>query len=315
MKTRVRAKQAAIMVVATILVLFSAPTDSQAFRAAFIYTLSSFTGLIPYNHSRLAVDRERNEVYVLYQNTVRVFNESGMEVYRFGDDLDLGHIVDVALDQEGDILLLTYKDSRPEIIRCNYRGEPKSRIELRNVPSAFSDFSPNRMVYQDGNIYLASLSGMQVLITDQEGNFKRGYDLFRLLELQEKDRGNVDIGGFSVDREGNILLTVPVLFSAYVLSPHGTISAFGRPGGAPGRFNVVAGIARDGRGNYLVVDKLKAAVIVFDKTFKFLGQVGAWGHKPGNLIFPDEIAIDKHDRVYVTQMGKRGVSVYRLTYN
>ena len=301
--------------VITISVLFSAPAESQPVRGSFIYTLSSFTGPIPYNHSRVTADKGRNEIYVLYQNALRVFNESGMEIYYFGEDLDLGHIVDVAVNREGDVLLLAYKDSRSEIVRLNYRGEPKGRTALRNLPGDFSNFSPNRMVYQDEKFYLASLGEMRIVIADQEGSFRRGYDLFRMLELEEKERGNTEIGGFGVDREGNILMTIPVLFSAYVLSPDGKISSFGRPGSAPGRFNIVGGIARDSRGNYLVVDKLKSAVMVFDKSFKFLTQFGTRGYKPGNLIFPDEIAVDSGDRIYVTQMGKRGVNVYKLTYN
>jgi len=315
MKANSRTKHGLSILAATLSVLFSAPAESQPVRAGFIYTLSSFTGAIPYNHSRVTADRERNEIYVLYQNTVRVFNDSGMEIYQFGDNLDLGHIVDVAVDEEGDILLLAYKESRFGIIRCNFRGEPKSRIELRNLPSGFSDFSPNRMVYQQGNLYLASLMGLKAVVADREGNFKKGYDLFSLLELEEKDRGNVEMGGFSVDREGRVLTTIPVLFSAYVLSQDGKVNSFGKPGSAPGRFNVVGGIARDSKGNYLVVDKLKAAVLVFDKSFNFVTQFGSLGYKPGNLIFPDDIAIDNGGRVYVTQMGKKGVSVYKLTYN
>ena len=179
-----------------------------AVTGSFVYKLSGFTGTIPYSWSRVVADKERNEIYVLYQNTIRVFNESGMEIYRFGDDLDLGHIVDVAVDKNGDLLLLAYKQSEGqpvgEIIRCNYRGEPKSKMELKNLPSQFSKFLPNRMVYQDGDIYLASLMGLNIVVADHQGNFKKGYDLFSLLELEEKDRGNVEMIGFSVDREGNI---------------------------------------------------------------------------------------------------------------
>jgi hypothetical protein len=238
-----------------------------------------------------------------------------MEIYRFGDDLDLGHIVDVGVDQKGEVLLLSYKGSKGGVIRCNYRGEPKSEIELKNLPPAFSGFAPNRMACQNGDLYLMSLFGLNVVIVNQEGHFKKGYDLFTLLELEEKDRGNVEIIGFSVDREGNILFTVPTLFRAYVLSPDGKLSWFGRPGSAPGRFNIAAGIARDGRGNYLVVDKLKCAVMVFDQNFKFITQFSERGYKPGYLIAPDGIAIDNSNRIYVTQAARKGVSVFKLTYN
>lgn len=295
--------------------LFASDTAAQPIRGGFLYTLAGFTGPIRDNFSRVVSDGERKEVYVLYQNTVRVFNDSGMEIYRFGDDLDLGQIVDLAVDREGDILLLTYWESRYAIVRCNYRGEPKSTIELKNFPAGFSDFSPNRMIYRQTGFYLASLFTMKLAIVDLEGNFKKGYDLIPLFELEEKDRGNVEVSGFSVDAGGNIVMTVPVLFRAYVLSPDGAVTWFGKPGGAPGRFNIVAGIVRDRQGNYLVVDRLKGSVLVFDKNFNFVTQFGVRGYRPGELIFPNEIAIDNGDRIYVTQMGRRGVSVYRLNYN
>jgi hypothetical protein len=290
-----------------------------AVKGSFLYNLSDFTGIIPYNWSRVVADKERNEIYVLYQNTVRVFNESGMEIYRFGDDLDLGQIIDITVDKNGDILLLTYKQiggqTVGQIIRSNYRGEPKSNIELKNLPSKFSEFSPNRIVYRNGDIYLASLMGLNAVIADHQGNFKKGYDLLSLLELQEKDRGNVEMIGFSLDREGNILFTIPALFRACILSPDGKLTSFGRPGSAPGRFNIVAGIVRDSKGNYLVVDKLKCAVMVFDQNFKFITQFSERGYKPGYLIAPDDIAIDNGDRIYVTQAARKGVSVFRLVYN
>jgi len=283
-------------------------------RGNFLYYLSNFTGAIRSDMSRVVVDRERSEIYTLYQNNLQIFDQNGMEIYRFGEDLDLGHIVDVAVDKNGDILLLAYK-SGCEIIQCNYRGEPKSTITLKNLPAEYSTFSPSRMVYQDGTLYFASPIDLKIVVADGQGNFKKGYDLFSLLELEEKDRGNVELFGFSVDREGNILVTVPVQFIACVLSPDGKLAAFGKPGSTAGKFNIVSGIVRDSKGNYLVVDQLKCAVMVFDNNFKFVTQFGYRGYKPGNLIIPNEIAIDKYDRIYVTQAASRGVSVFKLNYD
>jgi hypothetical protein len=308
-----------ILVLASLMLMIYPFSAQAAVKGAFVYSLSNFTGTIPYGWSRVVADKERNEIYVLFQNTIRVFNESGMEIYRFGDDLDLGHIVDVAVDKDGDILLLAFKQLQGQpvggIVQCNYRGEPKSKIELKNLPSQFSNFAPNRMLYQNGNIYLASLMDLNIVIVNRQGNFEKGYDLFRLLELEEKDKGNVDMWGFSVDREGNILFTVPALFRACILSPDGKLDWFGKPGSVSGRFNIIAGIVRDSKGNYLVVDKLKCAVMVFDKDFKFLSQFSERGYKPGYLIAPDDIAIDNGDRIYVTQAAKKGISVFKLTYN
>jgi DNA-binding beta-propeller fold protein YncE len=286
-----------------------------AFKASFMFSLSDFTGRIPYSWVRVSVDEERNEVYVLNQNSLRIFNEAGMEIHRFGDDLDLGHIADMAVEPSGDILLLAYKESRGEIINCNYRGIPKSTLRLSNLPDEFSKFAPNRMIYRQGNLYFLSSIEMKIVITDSQGFFKKGYDLIPLLEREEKDRGNMEVNGFSVDWEGNILFTVSTLFRACILSPEGKIGWFGRPGSVPGKFNIVGGITKDSKGNYLVVDKLKCAIMVFDKNFKFITQFGYRGLKPDNLIIPNDIVIDNKDRIYVTQAGKRGISVFKLNYN
>jgi DNA-binding beta-propeller fold protein YncE len=308
-----------ILTAGLILVSILASVSEAAVKISYMYSLSGFTGTIPYDRGRVSIDRERNETYVLYQNTVRVFNENGMEIYQFGDDLDVGHILDIAIDRDGDIFLLSYAtingESKRSIFRCNYRGETISKIELNNLPPDLSDFAPNRMIYKNGDFYFMSWMGMRVVVTDSDGNLKKSYDLISLLDLEEKDRGNVEVTGFSVDDRGNILFTVAVLFKAYILSPDGQVTSFGKPGGAPGRFNVVGGIVADNKGNFLVADKLKSAVMVFDSKFNFVTQFGYRGLKPGNLIVPDDIVIDKQDRIFVTQAMKRGVSVFKLTYN
>ena len=292
-----------------------------AVKGNYLYNLSHFTGTIPYSWPMVRVNDRDGEIYVAYQNFVRVFNETGMEIYSFGDELDLGSIVDLALDRDGNILLLSNRWSEStrridyEITRCNYRGEPISKIEKRNLPSTFSEFIPNRMVYREGDLYLASLASMVVVVTDAEGVFKQGYDILPLLDLDEKEKADAMMVGFSVDKEGNILFTIPPIFKAFKLSPDRKITYFGKPGSAPGKFNIVAGIGSDSRGNILVVDKLKCAIMVFDKDFRFLTQFSSRGYKPGYLIAPDDIAIDKNGRIYVTQGGKKGVSVFKLNYD
>ena len=304
-----------VVAIALLIVTLTATSARADVKGSFLYYLSNFTGTVPYSGGRVIADKERSEIYVIYENYLSIYNEYGMQIYRFGDDLDLGQILDVGVDQKGEMLLLTYKDSRSLIIRCNYRGEPYSKIELDKFPPPFSRFVANRMIYQNGNIYMASLNELILAVIDDQGNFKKGYDLVPLIEAEEKDRGNMEIVGFSVDGEGNILFTIPVLFRAFVLSPDGKVDWFGKPGGSPGKFNVVAGIVRDSKGNYLVVDKLKSTVMVYDKTFNFLDQFGYRGLRPGNLLFPNDIAIDNRDRIYVTQGGRKGISVFKLSQN
>ena len=190
-----------------------------------------------------------------------------------------------------------------------------SKIEVKNLPSRYSRFLPERMIYREGNLYLVSLNSMVVVVTDASGVFKEVYDILPLLELEEKEKQDAMMQGFSIDREGNFLFTMPPLFRAYKISPDRKVAYFGKPGGSPGRFNIVAGIVTDSRGNILVVDKLKCSVMVYDKNFNFLNQFSSRGWKPGFLIAPEDIAIDKQDRVYVTQAGNKGISVFKMTYN
>lgn len=296
---------------------FSTPGIASGVKGSFAYRLSSFSGAVPFNWARVFIDRDKDETYVLYQSTIRIFDKNGMEIYSFGDDLNLGAIVDAATDKDGNIMLLTYTyDAKKtfSINVVNYRGEPVSTISVKGLPAEWSGFSPNRILFQKGDIYLASLTGMQVAVFDQSGNFKNGYDLASILKLDEKDKADNIIGGLSLDSEGDILFTIPTLFKAYIVTPDRKATSFGRPGGAPGRFAVVAGIVSDDKGHYLVVDKLKCVVSVYDKDFNFIEEFGFRGDKPGNLIAPDEIAIDGQNRIYVTQSRGRGVNVYRLDY-
>ena len=294
--------------------LLPALAESQPVKGSYMFTLSSFTGPIRQDWSRVALDRPRREAYAVYQNSVRVFNEFGMEVYRFGDDLDLGRVVDVAIDDAGDIFLLAYRETGAVITRCDYRGRPRAEIGLTGVPAPLAGFAPNRIVYQGGRLYLVSTMGLMVVTADTEGRFLRSYDLFRLLEIEEKDRASTELGGFSVDDDGNMLMTVPVLFRAFIVAPNETVEIFGKPGGGPGKFNITGGIARDRKGNVLVVDRLKGGVLVFNRQLNYVTQFSTRGYRPGELIFPDDLVVDDRNNVFITQAGRRGISVFRLAY-
>lgn len=281
----------------------------------FLYTLANFDGTVPYNWVRIFPDRERKEIYVS-DGSVSIFNASGMLLYSFGDDGSLGNIQAAAVDKDGNILLLSYLTYDKYVLTlCNYRGEPISTIELKNVPRQVpGTFFPDEMVYRNGHIFLVDRGGMAVVETDTKGNFEKFYDLFATLKLKESERTAVDIMGFSVDGAGNLYFTVPVYFRAYRLSPDGKLAAFGQRGSSPGKFNIASGIAADKRGNIFVVDKLKCAVLVFDKNFNFLTQFGYWGFDPGNLISPDDVVV-MDDTLYVSQSRSRGVNVYRVVFN
>jgi hypothetical protein len=281
-------------------------------RPTYLHNLSTFTGPLREDWVRLQVDKARDETYVIYQNVVRVFNQSGMQIFSFGEDLDVGQIVDLAVLADGSLVLLSSKDSVAHVTRCNYRGVPLGRLDISKLPPGLK-FQPNRLISAADLYYFVSLASGTVIVTDANGEFRKTIDLLGSLDEDEKKKSNgAEVSGFTVDQEGNIFYTVPTLFRAYKLSADGTATSFGAPGSAAGKFGVIAGIAVDSHGNILVADKLKCVVMAFDKDFRFLGEFGYRGAARQNLIFPDDLTIDSKDRLYVSQARRRGISVFAL---
>ena len=281
----------------------------------YLYGLSTFSGPLRLEGARLHVDQERDETYVIYQSIVRVFNRSGMEIFSFGDDLDLGQILDAAVDRNGDVILLSYRDARSMVTRCNFRGVPIGPIQIKNLPSGV-EFAANRMIHRNGVFYFASLGTSSVIVTDANGVFRKHLEFLPMLEGDDRQKSSgAEMIGFTADQDGNIFFTVPILFKVFKFSSDGTLTSFGRSGSAAGRFGVIAGVATDSRGNLLVTDKLKCVVMVFDRDFNFVTEFGYRGARPENLIVPDDIAVDGKDRLFVSQGRRRGISVFALARN
>jgi DNA-binding beta-propeller fold protein YncE len=285
-------------------------------KTRFLYTLSNFNGPVTLNTARINVDKERNEIYVAdpRKGAVVIFNAKGMEIYRFGEEGNLGNLIDVAVKPDGNILILTRRIGKPTILVCNFKGEPLSTLELQDVPPDFLDIAPTHILYRHRQIFLLDKSALRLVVTDPAGLFKDGYDIGSLIKLNAKKRDGTEIAGFSVDREGNMLFTIPVLFSVFKLTPDRKVSGFGRPGSAPGRFNVVGGIVVDEKGYLYVADRLKSAVLIFDKDFKFQTEFGYRGIKPHNLIGPNSLGLDDQSQLYVSQLNSRGISVFKISY-
>ena len=311
-----RQKLLIVMLIMSFACFFAYSDNASAgVETSFLYHLSGFAGPIPYNWASISVDAERNEIYVVdtKEANITVFNDQGMEIYHFGDDGSLGTAVDAALDKDGNILVLSRNRLNASIIKCDFRGEPIAQLALKDFPPEFSPFSPDRIIYRQELLYLLDSASLKVAVTDVNGLFQNGYDLGTLVGIEEDKRDGTDIDGFSVDSEGNMLFTIPVKFAAFVLSPDGQYVQFGRPGGAPGKFNNVGGIVADDQGYYYVADKLKSAILVFDKDFRFQLEFGYRGSRPENLNAPRNLALDSHGRLYVSQLGK-GISVFQITY-
>ena len=305
-----------LLLTALILAIVAPPASAGDYTASFLYTLSDFSGTKPFSSARINQDTAKNEIYAMVGEGVSIFNASGMEVYRFDYDSNIGIVSDVAVLGNGQLAVLASKGPLTRLVRCNFRAEPLGNIDLKGLPPDLAGFSPNRVYSRDGRLYLINFSAMRVVISDEDGLFIKGIDLAKELGMSEKEREETGLGGFAIDRDGGFLFTIPATARVYLLSPEGKTRVFGRRGSAPGRFGVVTGIGLDRDGNILVADKLRCVVMVFERTnFTMLKEFGNRGFKPGNLIGPDDILVDSHNKAYVSSLRSRGISVYQLSSN
>ena len=299
----------------TLILLTVVPTVSPAVVTGnYMYNLSNFYGTVGYDWCRPYFDPKTGEIFVAEGGRVQIFNPAGMQIYTFSEG-ELGTVQDVSTDSDGNILTLSWSYPDYFIGKCDYRGELLRKVRPTGVPDDFSDFSPSRMIHRNGEIYLVDRTRLRVAVVDRDGVFQRGYDLASPMQVKDKDRPDNDIFGFSLDGEGNMLFTVPAQARAYRLTTEGKIDSFGRRGSGPGKFGVPSGIAADGKGNLLVADTLRCVVLIFDKDFQFQSEFGFRGLAPGKLIGPKELESDGGNRVFVTQMRKRGISVFNILEN
>ena len=80
-----------------------------AVETSFLYTLSNFSGPVPYNWTSIFADRAKDEIYVVDSRKIdiRIFDKNGMEIYHFGDGGSLGTVIDVVVKEDGDIVALS----------------------------------------------------------------------------------------------------------------------------------------------------------------------------------------------------------------
>jgi len=281
---------------------------------SFVFDLATVNGRLPSSWARLSYDREHQEVFVLHAGVVRVFNQAGMEIHRFGDDGDLGGIEAVAPLDSGEILVLSNVDGHRKILRCNFRGERVGELKLSGLPPAVeAAFEPETMVHQGRTLYLWDARHRTAVALDEDGRFLREYRLDELVKTDPRKRADSAVFGFGVDADGDLLFTMPMIFTAFVISPSGEVRSFGKRGSAPGRFNVVGAITSDEKGNLFLTDRLRCVVMIFDRSFQFLGEFGYRGEDDGELIMPSDLVV-ANDLVFVAQAAERGVRVYRVKW-
>lgn len=90
------------------------------------------------------------------------------------------------------------------------------------------------------------------------------------------------------------------------------VFSIGRADGAAHEaFGIVAGVAFDANDNLYVLDRQSVRVLVYDRTGRFIRQIGKEGQGPGELMVPLALTIGGDGTVIVSDIGRRGYSLFR----
>lgn len=90
------------------------------------------------------------------------------------------------------------------------------------------------------------------------------------------------------------------------------VFAIGRADGAAHEtFGIVAGVAFDAQDNLYVLDRQSARIMVYDRTGRFIRQIGSQGEGPGELMVPTQLAVGGDGTVIVSDAGRPGYSLFR----
>jgi len=313
-RSRVLATLPSIVVLAAWLAFPPAIRAEEDLRVTFGHELADFNGPVAFGDAPMALDSASGEVLVAQGRDVKVFNEFGMQVFRLRSPYSLATVLDLAVEPDGQVITLARDLDAPgdhpriAVSRHDFRGVPLGEIEITGAPPPFDALLPNRVFCRENRLIFANTNQLLAIATRRDGTFERGYDLGRILEIEDDRRDAVEVTGLDVDRAGNLLLTCAVMFRAFEISPEGKLTAsWGQSGSARGTFGVVSGITRDAAGRTYVADKNRGVVMVFDREYGLLTEFYGEGRR--YLGLPSRLLVDSAGRLYVTQIGSRGVWV------
>lgn len=113
--------------------------------------------------------------------------------------------------------------------------------------------------------------------------------------------------------DGRLYIPGGDLRRVLVCSAEGVLEgSFGRFGSAPGRMVMPVAIDFGPGGEVLVLDRLRARILVYGPDHRFITEFGSLGLGPGQFYHPLSLAVSDEGRVYVTQGFEGRVQVFQL---
>jgi hypothetical protein len=249
----------------------------------------SLPGALAYDQSRhrLAIaDNGRDIIYV-----VDLTDKSSQTL---GENEMLSNPTSMAFDQYGDLFITQGK--YPLLLEFKYGNDYADTIRLDSI-STDRQIKPTRIsIDSHGLKYICDRDAAIVYILNLDNTL-----LFKIArQLKRPD-------GITVLPSGEILVADKGLDPILVFSPRGGFERrLSRPESPTAQFSFNAsGLAIDQRGWIYTLDLTRSKIIWFDPT-----GVNRVEWAPEASFFPEDIAIDRYDNIYISERGSGRVRIF-----
>ncbi len=193
-------------------------------------------------------------------------------------------------------------------------GEPKGQV---TPPAGAENWHPLALTFDAaGNLYVADVTPEEhrILVIDPAGELTLSFG------THGKSQGEFSYpNGIAVDSDGRIFVTDSNNGRMQAFNKDGEFLFLIRRGMSKGDLAMPRGIAFDSEGRLLIVDTTRASIQAYgvsdvgDTDRAPVEFTGAFFGDPGRMIsfqFPNGLATDDHNRIYVAERGNNRVSIW-----
>ena len=233
---------------------------------------------------------------------IQVFSSTGSPLFTFGKSGKAnGHFNfpnAIAIDDEDNVYVAEFKNNRIQVF------DSKGKY-LRTITSPNKAlFEPLAMTFgNDKSLYVASRTGA-IIIMSKTGK------LIATFGTNGADVGQLSYpNGIDVDRHGNIIVSDSGNARIQIFDKKGQVlKLLQQP---QFKVSVPRGVTVDDKDRLYVVDIFQHKVVVYDKDYKYLFEIGGRGLEKdkGKFNFPNGIGW-KDDKVYITDRENNRVQVF-----
>jgi len=303
---------AGVIILTTSLVLITI-FGSPAARAAIIFqydtTLDLSAAGARAHPTAVSCDPTTGEVCVtdVRQTTFIVLNARDVPLFRTSRFADLSLPASGCLDRDGTIVFTDYVgEGRYAVRRLDIFGEPAPC----RLASPAADWSPQLLSLAADGDYL-TLDPRDGRLSRHDGADGSLVWTLRVGDLQARD---THFGRPCEAPDGRIYVPGGDQRVVYVVSADGQAEgAFGTFGSAPGRVVLPVAVAPGPNGTLLVLDRMRAKILVYGPDHGFVSEYGSMGAGTGQLYQPAALASSPDGKIYVAQGFEGRVQVFRVS--